>query len=127
MTYASSPFEFAPTVRDDLFADRIQETQRLITNFRSGVNAILILPRRMGKTSLVIKVRFLAASDSLRIATLDIFGCRSPADFLTANAAAVIKEALLERDMILLPARGTVLLADPILKLWLQRRVWPAG
>lgn len=81
----------------------------------------------MGKTSLVIKVRSLAASDSLRIATLDIFGCRSPADFLTAYAAAVIKEALLERDMILLPARGIVLLADPILKLWLQRRVWPAG
>ena len=74
MTYASSPFEFSPTVRDDLFADRIQETQRLITNFRSGVNTILISPRRMGKTSLVIKVRSLAASDSLRIATLDIFG-----------------------------------------------------
>ena len=40
----------------------------------------------------------------------------------SANVARV-KETLLERDMILQPARGTVLLADPILKLWLQRRV----
>ena len=105
MTYASSPFEFSPTVRDDLFADRIQETQRLITNFRSGVNTILISPRRMGKTSLVIKVRSLAASDSLRIATLDIFGCRSPADFLTAYAAAVVKAAGRKTDDWLRTAR----------------------
>lgn len=42
-----------------------------------------------------------------------------------ANVARM-KEALLEKDMILQPARGTVLLADPVLKLWLQRRVWPS-
>ena len=105
MTYASSPFEFVPTVRDDLFADRIQETQRLITNFRSGVNTILISPRRMGKTSLVIKAQSLATSDTLRIASMDIFGCRSPADFLTAYAAAVVKAAGRKTDNWLRTAR----------------------
>lgn len=59
----------------------------------------------MGKTSLVIKVRSLAASDSLRIATLDIFGCRSPADFLTAYAAAVVKAAGRKTDDWLRTAR----------------------
>ena len=105
MTYASSPFEFVPTVRDDLFADRIQETQRLITNFRLGVNTILISPRRMGKTSLVIKAQSLATSDTLRIASMDIFGCRSPADFLTAYAAAVVKAAGRKTDNWLRTAR----------------------
>ena len=105
MTYASSPFEFSPTVRDDLFADRIQETQRLITNFRLGVNTILISPRRMGKTSLVIKAQSLATSDTLRIASMDIFGCRSPADFLTAYAAAVVKAAGRKTDNWLRTAR----------------------
>lgn len=47
----------------------------------------------MGKTSLVLKAQSLAASDTLRIASFDIFGCRSPADFLTAHATAVIKAA----------------------------------
>ena len=93
MPYASPPFEFAPTVRDELFPIRVQEAQRFITNFRSGVNTILISPRRMGKTSLVIKAQSLAATDTLRMASMDIFGCRSPADFLTAYAAAVIKAA----------------------------------
>lgn len=105
MTYASPPFEFAPTVRDELFPTRIQETQRLITNFRSGVNTILISPRRIGKTSLVIKAQSLATSDTLRIASMDIFGCRSPADFLTAYAAAVVKAAGRKTDDWLRTAR----------------------
>ncbi len=40
---------------------------------------------------------------------------------------ARVREALLEKDMIIIPARGVVKLADPILKLWLQRRLWPKG
>ena len=93
MPQASSPFEFDTTVRDEHFPDRVQETQRLVTNFQLGINTILISPRRMGKTSLVLKAQSLAASDTLRIATLDIFGCRSPTDFLAAYATAVIKAA----------------------------------
>lgn len=59
----------------------------------------------MGKTSIVQKAQSLAASDSLRIATLDIFGCRSPADFLTAYATAVIKAVGRKTDDCLRTAR----------------------
>lgn len=93
MPQTSSPFEFGSTIRDELFPDHVQKTQRLVTNFQLGINTILVSPRRMGKTSLVLKVQSLAASDTLRIASFDIFGCRSPADFLTAHATAVIKAA----------------------------------
>lgn len=47
-------------------------------------------------------------------------------DLTSSSHVIRVREALLQRDMILQPARGTVLLADPILKLWLQRRVWPS-
>ena len=93
MPQASSPFEFGTTIRDELFPDHVQEMQRLIANFQLGINTILISPRRMEKTSIVLKAQSLAASDILRIASLDIFGCHSPADFLTAYATAVIKAA----------------------------------
>ena len=47
-------------------------------------------------------------------------------DLTSSSNVIRVREALLEKDMILQPTRGTVLLADPILKLWLQRRVWPS-
>ena len=47
-------------------------------------------------------------------------------DLTSSSNVIRVREALLEKDMILQPVRGTVLLADPILKLWLQRRVWPS-
>ena len=40
-------------------------------------------------------------------------------DLTSSSNVIRVLEALLEKDMILQPARGTVLLADPILKLWL--------
>ena len=99
------PFNFSPLICDESFPSRIQETQRLITNFRLGVNTILISPRRMGKTSLIMQAQSLASSDTLRVASMDIFGCRSPADFLTAYAAAVIKAAGRKTDDWLRTAR----------------------
>ena len=74
------------------FTDREKETERLLSNFRYGVNTVLISPRRWGKTSLVQKVCTLAESDELRIVYLDIFACRSDRDFYDAFASAVIKQ-----------------------------------
>lgn len=86
-----SPFVFGVRVEGDAFTDRKDETERLRMNFLYGVNTILISPRRMGKTSLVDKACALVKSDSVKIAKMDAFGCRSEADFVDSFATAVIR------------------------------------
>lgn len=88
----NKPFVFGVAASGDNFTDRENETARLLTNFRSGVNTVLISPRRWGKTSLVRKVCRLAQTDELKIVYLDIFSCRSDADFYDAFASAVLKQ-----------------------------------
>lgn len=86
-----APFVFGVRVEGDTFTDRKEETNRLKMNFLYGVNTILISPRRMGKTSLVEKVCSLVESDTLKIAKIDAFGCRSENDFINAFATAVMR------------------------------------
>lgn len=86
-----APFVFGVRVEGDTFTDRKDETNRLKMNFLYGVNTILISPRRMGKTSLVEKVCSLVESDTLKIAKIDAFGCRSENDFINAFATAVVR------------------------------------
>lgn len=85
------PFVFGVRVEGNTFTDRKEETNRLKMNFLYGVNTILISPRRMGKTSLVEKVCSLVESDTLKIAKIDAFGCRSENDFINAFATAVVR------------------------------------
>ena len=85
------PFVFGVRVEGDVFTDRKEETERLSMNFKYGVNTILISPRRMGKTSLVDKVCSTIGNDTLRIARIDAFGCRSERDFVNAFATAVVR------------------------------------
>ena len=86
------PFTFGVAASGENFTDREAETKRLLTNFRHGVNTILISPRRWGKTSLVQKVCRLAQSDKLRVVYMDAFSCRSERDFCDAFASAVLKQ-----------------------------------
>lgn len=86
-----APFVFGVRVEGDAFTDRKEETERLKANFTYGVNTILILPRRMGKTSLVDKVCSLVEDEHIRIAHIDAFGCRSEHDFVNAFATAVVR------------------------------------
>ena len=86
-----APFVFGVRVEGDTFTDRKEETKRLKMNFLYGVNTILISPRRMGKTSLVEKVCSMVECESLKIAKIDAFGCRSENDFINAFATAVVR------------------------------------
>ena len=90
-TIYEAPFVFGVRVEGDTFTDRREETERLKMNFLYGINTILISPRRMGKTSLVDKVCSLMVDDSIRIARMDAFGCRSEQDFINAFATAVLR------------------------------------
>ena len=88
----NKPFIFGKATSGDNFTDREKETSRLLSNFRSGINTILISPRRWGKTSLVKKVCKRAQSDKLKVVYLDIFSCRSDREFYDAFASAVLKQ-----------------------------------
>ncbi len=94
----NKPFVFGVATSGDNFTDREKETERLLLNFRHGVNTVLISPRRWGKTSLVRKVCRLAQSDKLKVVYLDIFSCRSDRDFYDAFAAAVLKQTSSKLD-----------------------------
>ena len=73
----NKPFIFGVAASGENFTDRKKETERLLSNFRHGINTVLISPRRWGKTSLVQKVCSLARTENLKIVYLDIFSCRS--------------------------------------------------
>ena len=88
----NKPFIFGVAASGDNFTDRKKETERLVMNFKNGINTILISPRRWGKTSLVQKACNLAQSDKLKIVYIDIFSCRSDRDFYNAFASAVLKQ-----------------------------------
>lgn len=108
-TIYEAPFVFGVRVEGDTFTDRREETERLKMNFLYGINTILISPRRMGKTSLVDKVCSLMVDDSIRIARMDAFGCRSEQDFINAFATAVLRatsskwEEWMKGDILQLP------------------------
>ena len=88
----NKPFIFGVAASGENFTDRKKETERLLSNFRHGINTVLISPRRWGKTSLVQKVCSLARTENLKIVYLDIFSCRSDLDFYDAFAGAVLRQ-----------------------------------
>ena len=94
----NKPFIFGVATSGDNFTDREKETERLLLNFRHGVNTVLISPRRWGKTSLVQKVCRLAQSDNLKVVYIDIFSCRSDKDFYDSFASAVLKQTASKKD-----------------------------
>ena len=94
----NKPFILGVATSGDNFTDRVKETERLLMNFRYGVNTILISPRRWGKTSLVKKVCSLAQSDNIKVVYVDVFSCRSDRDFYDTFASAVLKQTSSKLD-----------------------------
>lgn len=94
----NKPFTFGVATSGDNFTDREKETERLLLNFRNGVNTVLISPRRWGKTSLAQKACSLAQSNRLKVVYLDIFSCRSDRDFYDAFASAILKQTSSKLD-----------------------------
>lgn len=87
-----SPFRIGTVVSGDSFTDRTPLRERLRVNFRSGVNTVLISPRRWGKSSLVRQVAMDMARDrKVRFAFVDLFQVRTEDEFLERTTEAVIK------------------------------------
>lgn len=87
----NKPFIYGMSVEGENFTDRELETRRLMLNFESGVNSILISPRRMGKTSLVKRVIEMTDKSKIIAVYMDIYKCRNEYEFYEKFASSVIQ------------------------------------
>ena len=83
-------FLFGTAVGGYNFIGREAEIKRLMANFTEGINTS---PRRIGKTSLVKKVKqLLESNEDVIIVYLDMFACKTEYEFYNALSAAVLKQ-----------------------------------
>ncbi|MCF8241882.1 MAG: ATP-binding protein [Melioribacteraceae bacterium] len=88
-----SPFVFGNIVTDIAFTNRDWEIKKLYSNLTTGINTIIISPRRWGKSSLVQKV-FNEISDhknKFKTVHIDLFMISSEEEFLQLFAKEVVK------------------------------------
>ncbi len=88
-----SPFAFGHIVNLQSFTNREDDVARLKKNIFSGVNTIIISPRRWGKSSLVVKTcnEIAQETDQFIIVKLDLFSCSNQKEFLEVFAKEVLK------------------------------------
>lgn len=87
-----SLFVFGKIVSGNTFTDRIEDTKKLVSNFKYGVNTFIISPRRWGKTSLVKRAKSIAENEKLKIVYVDVHRCRTHEDFCERFASAVLTQ-----------------------------------
>ena len=85
-------FVYGKTVEGENFTDRVQETKRLKFNFLNGMNVILVSPRRMGKSSIVKKVKSEIDDPRIKVVFMDIYDCRNEYDFYNRFASSILKQ-----------------------------------
>ena len=88
-----APFVFGKLVEGNNFINREKETNHLKVNFESGINTILISPRRWGKSSLVnhIVEQLKTENQELRFCFIDLFNVRSEPEFYGYFATRLIQ------------------------------------
>ncbi len=89
----NAPFIFGKIAIRNNFIDRKKEIKHLKTNFYSGINTILISPRRWGKSSLVKKAgdEVVKENQNYRVVFIDMFNIRSEEDFYKSLSETLIK------------------------------------
>lgn len=102
------PFVFGVPADSPYFIGREKELARLQSNFKYGINTILISPRRWGKTSLVNRITQSAKEKNRIIVRLDIFACRSEYDFYNTFSAAILRQTASRLDEWKELARGFI-------------------
>ena len=87
-----TPFVFGKIATDQNFTDRRVETERLLQNFSSLTNTIIISPRRWGKSSLVTHAakQLLMPEENLKLCMIDLFNVREEEGFYTLLAKEVL-------------------------------------
>ena len=87
------PFVYGRIVSGTEFVNRDSELERLTTNLTSGLNTILISPRRWGKSSLVHKAveKIARANTPVKICRLDLFNIRTEREFYESFVREVLR------------------------------------
>lgn len=87
------PFVYGRIVTGSEFVNRESELKRLTTNLQSGLNTILISPRRWGKSSLVNRAveRISKADNALKVCRLDMFNIRTEKEFYESFVREVLR------------------------------------
>ena len=106
-------FIYGMSVEGKNFTDRELETKRLQLNFENGMNSILISPRRIGKTSLVKKVKSLTEGKDRIVVFMDIYKCRSEYEFYEKFASSVIQATSTKMDQMVRTAKEFIMSITP--------------
>ena len=88
-----SPFIYGNILSTKSFTDREKDRDKLKSNLISGINTMIISPRRWGKSSLVAKVFSEIKKEQLRtkVVIIDLFSVSSEEEFLELFAKEIIK------------------------------------
>lgn len=102
-----TPFVFGRVASDKNFTDRKNETERLVANFASSVNTILISPRRWGKSSLVARAAetTMRKNKAVRFCSIDLNNVRSEEQFYQQLATKVLNASATKTHIIVENAR----------------------
>lgn len=94
-----SPFLYGKLIYGELFLNREEQQKRLASNIKSGINTILISPRRWGKSSLVKQVaqNFKNKRD-VRFCFVDMFDIRTEEDFYKELSRQVVMATSTKTD-----------------------------
>lgn len=94
------PFVYGKLAGMDYFTNRSAEIKSLAGNFLSGVNTILISPRRWGKSSLVSHTALSVQRKhkDIRFCFIDMFNVRTEEEFYEAYAGELIKASATKWD-----------------------------
>ena len=90
-----SPFYFGKVARKEYFTNRDKERKLIQSNILSGINCVLLSPRRWGKSSLVEACinEIKATNNRLIICKLDLFKIHNEEEFYEAYLKEVIKRS----------------------------------
>ena len=88
-----SPFQYGTVVSGKFFINRKEEKARLKQNLLSGINTMLISPRRWGKSSLVkdSMLELTKENNNVRVCYLDLFAVGTEHEFYEVLAREVVQ------------------------------------
>lgn len=90
-----SPFVFGKIASGKMFINRTEELKHLSQNFNSGINTMLISPRRWGKSSLVLAASAKTAKENknIRFCHIDLFRINTIQEFYSTLAIEILKSS----------------------------------
>jgi hypothetical protein len=90
----NNPFHYGSPVSGERFTDRADELKALVTCMLKGQNAVVLSPRRYGKTSLLKRAVQDVRQAGGRSAMVNLLGCSSRRQVAQALATAIAHEAM---------------------------------